>query len=233
MSARRRRRRAAGTSVDKWRNKYWLDVQVPDYIGDDSLGMTPASDLNQVIGRTVKISLMDLTDQFNDLNYHLTFKITKITGNKARTEFYGQTLSRDYRRSQIRNHRSQVDGVFNLSLSDDSRVRVTTFVVTPIRAPHNTKKEIRKAVREQIEQLCSELTFPAFVNKLISYELRDEILPAAEEVFPIKLLEIAKVKVVRLPEDRQMEDPTEKTYELEREDIDQDDDDETEEEEEE
>ena len=228
---RRRRKRAVGTSADKWKSKVWFDIRVPDYIGEQSLGLTPSTTLQEVVGRTIQTSLMEITNNFSDLNYHLSFKITKVAGRKANTEFFGQELSRDYRRSQIRNHRSQADGTFNLTLNDGARIRVTTFVVTPFRAAHNTKKEIRAAVKGKIEEICQDLNFPAFVNKLISFELRDELLPPAEDIFPIKLLEISKVKVLKLPADRQMQDVSDLDLE-DAEEITIDDEDEEEEEEE-
>jgi len=206
MSTRRRRRRVLSSGAEKWRTKKWLDMRLPDYIADQSIGQTPASDLTEVIGRTIDMSYMDITNNFNDYNYYLKFKITKIVGNRAKTEFVGQELNRDYRKSQIRNHRSQVEGVFNLTLKDNSRVRITAFAVTFSRAAHNTKKELRKVIADKIEEIVTELTFPAFVNKVISYELREEVFEPADEVFPVKLFEISKVKVLRLPEDRQIMD---------------------------
>ncbi|MHA2248880.1 MAG: 30S ribosomal protein S3ae [Candidatus Kariarchaeaceae archaeon] len=203
----RRRRKKATDAADKWKNKIWLKIKTPDYIDEKELGETLTSDVDIVVGRTVKISLMDLTGSFKDLNYQLIFKVSEVTGNVARTEFFGQELSRDFRRSQIRNHRSQVEGIYNLKLADESKVRVKTFVVTPVRAAASIKKEIRDMVREKLEELCSELTFAAFVNKLLSYELTHELLPVAQDVFPIKILEIAKVKVTRYPEGMEIEEP--------------------------
>ncbi len=194
-----RKRRTASGAVDKWRNKMWVDIRAPSYVADKSLGKTPASDLESVIGRTVKISLMDLTNSFKDLNYHLTFKITELDGMIGRTEFFQHELSRDYRRAQIRNHRSKIDGIFNLKLKDKSKIRVTVFVVTPVRATASIKKEIRRVMNEKMEEICAELTFPEFVNKLISHELKKELLPFAEEIFDIKILDISKVKVLRFP----------------------------------
>ncbi len=204
MSTRRRRRRVVNSGVEKWRNKKWLELKAPDYMGDQSLGQTPTSELGQVIGRTIDMSLMDITEKFSDLNYQVKFKVTKIVGNRAHTEFIGQSLNRDYRRSQIRNHRSQIEGVFNLTLNDGSRVRITAFAITFSRAAHKTKREIRASMLESITEIVGDLNFPAFVNKLLSYELKKDLLLPASDIFPIKLLEISKVKVLRLPEDRRM-----------------------------
>ncbi len=213
----RRRRRRATDSADKWKNKLWLDIKSPDYIDEKILGITPTSDLETVVGRTVKISLMDLTNSFKDLNYQLIFRISEVRGNTARTEFFGQELSRDFRRSQIRNHRSQIEGIYNLKLNDNSKVRVKTFVVTPMRAHSSIKKAIRDEVGSKLEELCSEMNFPAFVNKLITYELTNELRPIAEDMFPIKILEISKVKVITFPDGVDFEPEFEAEGEIEEE----------------
>ncbi|MHA2032727.1 MAG: hypothetical protein ACW99A_09940 [Candidatus Kariarchaeaceae archaeon] len=195
----RRRRRGPDSSVEKWKNKQWLEIKTPEYMDDKVLGETPASDVDDVLGRTVQISLMDITGSFKDLNYHLTFKVNEVAGRVAKTEFHQQQLSRDFRRSQIRNHRSQVEGIFNIKLSDESKIRIKMFVVTPMRIHTSIKKEIRAVMNQKLEELVSELSFPAFVNKLITYEITKEVKPVVEEVFPVKILEVSKVKVIRLP----------------------------------
>lgn len=201
----RRRKKRATDAADKWKNKIWLDIKTPEYIDEKILGTTPTSKEDSAIGRTIKISLMDLTNSFKDLNYQLIFRISEVTGNVARTEFDGQELSRDFKRSQIRNHRSQVEGIFNLRLSDNAKIRVKTFLVTPKRAHSSIKKAMRESIHQKMEEICSNLTFAAFVNKLITYEFTQEILPVVEAIYPIKIFEIAKVKVIRLPEAKALE----------------------------
>ncbi|MCH8906293.1 MAG: 30S ribosomal protein S3ae [Candidatus Heimdallarchaeota archaeon] len=198
-SSGRRRRKSADSGAEKWKNKIWLNVKTPDYIDEKSLGETPTSNTDTAIGRTIKTTLMDLTGSFKDLNYQLTFKISEINGTQAKTEFYEHELSRDFRRSQIRNHRSQIEGIFNLKLTDGAKIRVKMFVVTPMRAHSSVKKAIRETMEKRLLELATELSFPAFVNKLISYELRDELIPLVEAIYPIKLLEVSKVKVLRYP----------------------------------
>lgn len=198
----RRRRRTASSSTDKWKNKVWVDIRTPEYVDEKSLGTTPTSDLESVIGRTVKTTMMDLTGDFKDLNYELIFKVTHLEGNIGRTEFFGYELSRDFKRAQIRNHRSKVEGIYTYTLSDGARVRLTTFIVTPMRVASSVKKELRMLVYETLSEKMKELTFPAFVNRLTSGELTQEMLEVAEDYTPIKILDISKVKVLRLPENK-------------------------------
>ena len=197
----RRRRKSATSSAEKWKNKLWVDVRAPLYVDDKSLGKTPTTSLDTVVGRTIKISLMDLTGNFKDLNYHLNFKISELEGNLARTEFFQYELSRDFKRAQIRNHRSKIEGIFNFNLQDNAKIRLTAFVVTPKRAAASIKKEVRAEMQKMLEERLKETTFPAFVEELLNGNLVRELFPVAADIFPVKVIEVAKVKVLRLPQD--------------------------------
>lgn len=200
MSRRRRRRRTSSASADKWKNKTWCDIRTPEYIDEKSLGASPATNIEHILGRTIKISLMDLTGNFKDLNVELTFKVTDLDGNIARTEFFGHELSRDFKRSQIRNHRSRIEGIYTFTLGDGARIRISIFIVTPFRIPSSEKKELRKVVFEKLETTIAELNFPAFVSRLTSGELASTLREVAEDYTDIKVLDVAKVKVLKFPD---------------------------------
>ncbi len=198
--SRRRRRRTASSASDKFKNKIWCDIRTPDYVDEKSLGTSPTTNLEHMIGRTVKTSLMELTGNFKDINVELTFKVTKLDGQIARTEFFAHELSRDFKRSQIRNHRSKVEGIYTFTLADGSRIRITTFIVTPQRIPSSEKKELRKVVYDKLVDTMQDMKFQTFVTKVISGEMAAILLEAAEDYTDIKILDVSKVKVLRFPE---------------------------------
>ncbi|MCY3410309.1 MAG: hypothetical protein INQ03_01620 [Candidatus Heimdallarchaeota archaeon] len=207
MSARRRRKRSSSTASDKWKNKTWVNIMTPAYVDEKSLGSSPTTNVEYMIGRTIKTSLMDLTGQFKDLNYELTFKVTRLDGNIGRTEFFGYELSRDFKRAQIRNHRSKVEGIYTFKLSDGARIRVTTFIVTPSRIASSEKKELRKLVYDNLVENMKGMSLPAFVDRLINGSLVETLLEVAEEYTDIKVLDISKVKVLKFQDDVDFEQP--------------------------
>ncbi len=203
MSARRgatRKKKKVLSSVEKWRNKIWVEIKTPLYIDDKVLGETPASSEESIIGRTIKVDLMTLNGSFKDIHKLITFKVSELKGNVAHTEFFQYELSRDYLRSQIRNHRSRIDGIFNITLKDKSKLRITLTCVTMIRAKTSEKKEIRKIMYETLMEMIQDLTFEAFVSNLIENKFAETIQQKVEEFFPTKIMEVNKVKVLKLPE---------------------------------
>jgi small subunit ribosomal protein S3Ae len=197
VSTRRRSRKKALSSADKWKGKSWVEVKAPLYVNDSVIGKTCATDINKITGRTLKTSLMDLSGSFKDIHKLMTFKLTEIKGAMAHTEFYEYELSRDYMRSMVRNHRSRIDGIVNLKLTDGSRVRVTVFSVTPMRAKASDKHEIRQIIFRTLLEETKDLNLASFVNKIIDNSLNASIYEAVENYFPLKILEIAKIKVIK------------------------------------
>lgn len=187
------------SGLDKWKNKMWVKIKMPTYIDDIEIGETMASEAENTIGRTIKMSVMDYTNNFKDMNKRLIFKIIDVKGTAAVTEFKEFSLSRDYVRSLVRNHRSRIDGIFNVKLKDDAKVRITVFCITPIRAKASEQKEIRQVITKTLYEQVEDLNFQTFVNKIINEEFNEAMNTAVEEIFPTKTLEIAKVKVIRLP----------------------------------
>ncbi|RMG28056.1 MAG: hypothetical protein D6732_19270 [Methanobacteriota archaeon] len=203
MSARRgatRRKKKVMSSIEKWRNKIWVEIKTPLYIDDKVIGETPSSSEESIIGRTVKIDLMTLTANFKDMNKLITFKIVDLKGNVAHTEFFRYELSRDFIRSQVRNHRSRIDGIYNLTLKDKSKLRITLTCVTPIRVKTSEQKVIRKIMQETLMELVGDLTFQSFVTNLLQNKFAEQIQEKVEEYFPVKVFEVNKVKVLKFPE---------------------------------
>ncbi len=199
MSRRSRGRRGSSGVQDKWKLKQWFTIVTPPYLEEKQVGTTPAIEPEQAIGRTVRIGLMDITGNIQDINTLIKLKIIRIDGNIARTEFYGYELSRDFIRAQVRNHRSRVDTIQDLKLKDGAHVRIRIFCITPTRANTSQEDKIRKLMAAKIQEMSKEWTFEGFVLALIKGEIRKELREVVKKIYPVKILDVEKVKVLRLP----------------------------------
>ncbi len=63
----------------------------------------------KVYGRTIEVTLGELTSDAGANNTKLTFKITDVGSDSAYTEFVKHELTRDYLRSLVRRGASKVE----------------------------------------------------------------------------------------------------------------------------
>lgn len=179
---------------DTWSKKSWYNVLVPGVFGDDVIAEIPSLKDSALIGRTIKVSLSDLTKNFKHMHTTVMLKITGIDGKKAKTEYAGQEILKDALARLIRRWSSRVDSNQNIQLKD-KKIRLKMTLITAKKA--NTKvREILRAltIKTSSDMLCGR-TIDEAVMDMNTEKLTRLIHEAANKIFPVKDVEIRKVEV--------------------------------------
>ncbi|MCE7742490.1 MAG: 30S ribosomal protein S3ae [Candidatus Heimdallarchaeota archaeon] len=203
MSERRPTRKSKGKTkiVDKWKEKSWYEVNAANYIVEKSLGETPASDPEKLIGRVIEMARLGVAnDMFYDINLKIRFRITSVEGNICRTEFDGHEIAKEQIRSQIRRNRSKIEAIQNIMTKDRARLRVSSIVITPMRCGASTQKVVRKAMVDILRANAREQSFVEFSKNMVNGEIASALKIEVTKIFPVILVDVRKSKVLVLPE---------------------------------
>jgi len=184
---------------DKWRLKEWYTIIAPPVFGEATLGTTPADDPLKLIGRVIETTLYDLTGDFTLLHVRLHFQIIKVVGKKCITRFKGHELARDYVKSLIRRRSSKVQGIFNVVTKDGYELRITAMALTSYRAKTSQKRAIRKIMQDIITKRAAEMTLNELIQAMVFGKLSTEIFNEAKKIYPLRKVEIAKSKLLKIP----------------------------------
>ena len=71
---------------DTWREKSWYDIKTPVEFGEKDIGSTPARDPEFLAGRTVEVTMRELTGDFSKQYIKLQFEIDNVAGTVANTK---------------------------------------------------------------------------------------------------------------------------------------------------
>jgi small subunit ribosomal protein S3Ae len=194
-------RQAAARTRDKWREKVWYQILAPDYFDNKEIGITPASNPELLIGRTVQPTLYDLTGDFDQVHVKLKFKILEIKGQQALTVFNGHVWSSDYLRGLVRRGTSRIDWIGPILTKDDYLMRISVIVFTMSRAKSSHEHAVRKATEKIIRAHAKKHSFDELVQKVILGELASEVQEAVKKIIPVRNCEIRKSKVLKGPEE--------------------------------
>jgi len=184
---------------DKWRSKEWYTIVSPEYFGGVELGSIPADDPSKLMGRTVEVTLYDITGDFSHQHLKLNFQVNKVDGKRAMTIFKGHEYSRDYLRSLVRRRTSYVDGIFNVTTKDGYKLRVAACGFTLTRIKTSQQRAIRKIMKEIIEKRASELNFHQFVHEIVLGKIASDIYNEAKKIAPLRHVGIRKSKLLAVP----------------------------------
>lgn len=184
---------------DKWKMKKWYEIIAPPLFGGISLGTIPSDDPDKLIGRTVEVTLYDITGDITQVHVKLYFQVIKVEDNKAVTRIKGHELARDYIRSLVRRKSSKIQGIFDITTKDGYVLRITIIALTSYRCKTSQKRAIRRIMRDYIVKRASELTLDELYNEMLSGKISNDIALLARKIYPIRRVEVYKTKLLMIP----------------------------------
>ncbi|MCW4021876.1 MAG: 30S ribosomal protein S3ae [archaeon] len=188
-----------GRIKDKWRDKKWYSVVSPPYFGGVELGAVPADDPVKLVGRIVDGTLYDITNDFAHQYLKIYFRIEEVEGKTARTVFKGHEYSRDYLRSLVRRRTTRVDGILNVTTSDNFGLTLAVSVFTLSRIKTSQEHEIRSIMSKIVKDKAETLTFDQFVQELVLGKIASDIYNQAKKISPLRHVGVRKSKLISQP----------------------------------
>lgn len=204
--ARKKRRQAR--VKDKWTMKKWFTLIAPEYFGMAEVGETPADDESKVVGRTVEITLAELTNDYSNQNPYkkLVFKVYKVAGENAYTKFHRFELTREYLNSLTRRRTSKIEDVIDVTTTDGYTLRVKPVAFTVKRCKTSQKRAIRAIMREIVTNYGSSEKFVQFLQECVLGKIPSEIYKNAKKIYPLRRVEIRKIELLKEPKTIQVEE---------------------------
>lgn len=184
---------------DVWASKRWYIAYAPSYLGGAAVAEVPASEPGKLTGRTLEISLFDLTKDISHLPVKLRFQINRVDGGNAYTRFKGLELTRDYIRSLVRRGTSKIAAYIDVETKDGWRLRLTVMGMTAASVSTSRKAAIRRAFAAAVLQKAPTMDIGALLKEVLEGSLAAELFVAAKRIYPMRKVEIAKIKVLRYP----------------------------------
>jgi small subunit ribosomal protein S3Ae len=177
-------------------------IYSPEYFGYKEIGTTWAYTPEQVIGRTLWVSLYTLTGDFSHQFLLLRFKIVRVRDTVAETVFYGHEYGREFLRSLVRRGTSRIDMITNLVTKDGFHLRVQTTAFTYNRiGRHSWKaKMIRRIMREILERSAQELALSQLSQEMVLGKTASDIYQEAKKITALRHVGVIKSKVLKIPE---------------------------------
>jgi small subunit ribosomal protein S3Ae len=140
--------------------------------------------------------MKDLTGDFTKQHIKLRFQIKDVRGKKAYTIFKGQSLSRDYMRSQIRRKSTRVEGVTDVVTKDGCKLRVKTIALALGRAQTAQEKAIRRIMGDMVKKAAKKKELDQLIQEIVQGKISVQMYRAASKIYPLKRVEVRKVKVI-------------------------------------
>jgi small subunit ribosomal protein S3Ae len=178
----------------KLKGKGWYTLVAPKMFEHKVLGKTPAGDPETMSNRKVDISIINLMS--NPSKYYLKFKfrVVKLDGDKAITEFDGMQCLRDYISRMVRHGVTRLDTVQDLTTKDGIKVRVKTITLISKKSRKEIEVQMRKYIKESTKVAVDGLKLDEFLGKILDDSLKRQIVNEGSKIYPIRAFEIRRIE---------------------------------------
>lgn len=197
MSKEKAARVAAKKIKDKWKTKTWYTILANDSFGKKEIGSSPAQTPSDMIGRISEVSLSDVTGDFKQSHVKLMFRITRVEGDKAFTEFEGHEINQDYVRRMIRRRKTRIDSVVDVVTSDNFNLRVKPLLVVDRKIISGIETKLRNKVDEFIKAKALTMPVDQFIVYMFSTQISNDIFEEIKTIYPTRKIEIRKSELLR------------------------------------
>jgi len=191
---------AARKVKDKWKAKEWYKIHAPKMFNEAEIGDTPSADPEYVLGRTVEVTVQDITGDFSKMHIKLKFKVTDIDGTDAKTVFVGHDLTSDYVRRLTRRRKTKTDHVVDFYTKDGFKYRIKTMSIADRRIQSSQEEGMRAILTQTLNDMGKEKTLSEIVKAIVSGDLARDLAKACHVIIPIKRIEVRKSEVLEFGE---------------------------------
>lgn len=181
--------------ISAWKQKSSYIVVAPENFEFRELGETLAKDPQHLIGRTIEVSMKDLTDDKTKQHLMLTFQITGVNGNKAQTTFKKFDVNPGYLRSKVRKGSTKVDYIKRMVLDTEKKLQIKIVAIANTTIQSSRSKEIRVKITEILEKYNGSKA-DEFIQATIFSKLGTEIYREIKKIVPIRRVEIEQLRVL-------------------------------------
>jgi small subunit ribosomal protein S3Ae len=181
----------------KIKGKEWFTVFAPKQFGEIEIGKILSSNPDSLIGRRITVSAINLTDDFSKYYFKFTFRVSKVSENKAFTEFDGSECLRDYISRMVLRRVRRVDKVQDLVTKDNVKIRVKSLAIIYRRVKSSIQKNVREHVASMMKEMVENSTLEGFIKNMLSDEIKNKILQELRKIYPVRNFEIRKTEVLK------------------------------------
>lgn len=183
-------------AAKKTKSKEWFTIVAPKIFDEREIGRTMVAEPENLMGRKISLSLIELTNNFEKFYMKFNFRVVKTEGNKAFTEFDSSECLQDYISRMILRRVRRIDTVQDLKTKDGVNLRVKGLAVISRRVKSSIQKNIRNNIKEMVKEFVENSTFEELIESIINDELKNTILRQSRKTYPVRNFEVRKTQVV-------------------------------------
>ena len=173
-----------------WRKKKWHKIVAPEFLRSTFIGETPTAEPENLVGKTTKVNLMNITRNMKDQNINVTFEVTKLTGDTASTQIKQLQMVPASVKRVVKRGKNRLDDSFVCLTADSKHVRIKPLIITN----NSTTKPVQTAMRKKMvdfyKKKVVKINYDVFCQEVITKKFQKALRETLSKVYPLRICEV-------------------------------------------
>ena len=170
--------------------KSWYPLVAPPMFRSVILGETAVYDPQQMLGKRVDASLMNLTGDIKRQNITVSFQVAEVKDNKGMTSVVAYTMVPGSVKRMVRRRSDRVDISFACETADNKVVRIKPLLVTRNNTTSVILRKIHHIAKDFVLKQVKRLSYEQLLHDLVSYKFQMELRAKLAKTYPLKTCDI-------------------------------------------
>ncbi|MBR9677766.1 MAG: hypothetical protein GOU97_00515 [Nanoarchaeota archaeon] len=194
------------------RKKQEFEILAPPVFNEKTLGKTVAKDQKLLLGRTVNVTMREITGEYAKQYVHFKLMVSAVRGGKAHTELKKMEISKSYLTRMVRKGKTKLDKVFDHKTKDDKQIRIKIMMIVGGKIGGKQKKSLHHAIAKEIEKQVTQSSLEALTNAVLNQSLANNLKNFLRKIAPvnfviIRMLEVKKPRRLARKTETKTEEP--------------------------
>ncbi len=181
----------------KKKKKKWYTVLASSEFNKQVIAETISSDPKSLIGRTIKVSLMNLTREIKHQNIKIIFSINNVNESNALTEVIGYELIPSFIKRITRTGREKIDDVNIYETKNNIKLVLKLLIMTKSKTKRSILSNLRHKSKEFLTAKIQKQDYSELITSLISYTLQKELKSTLSKIYPVAVCDVRVLKKIK------------------------------------
>ena len=178
------------------KKKRWVPIKASKLFNEQVMGESFIGEPQELVGRTVTVSLMTLTGDPQKQTTSISFKIVGVEQNAATTEMIGYQLLPSSAKKLMRRNRNKIEDSFIVETADKRLIRIKPMIITRSKTGGGTLAALVKLQRAYLAKTISKMNLEDFVIDVVTKKIQHGLNQLLRRLYPVGVCEIRKMEFI-------------------------------------
>jgi len=186
------------------KKKRWVQIVAPKLFSEQIIGESFVGEPQELVGRSVSVSLMVLTGDPQKQATSMSFKITGVQNDRVSTELVGLKVLPAAAKKLMRRKRSKIDDSFVVQTLDKKVVRIKPMIIARGKTTGNVMASMQRLERAFVARTVAKLDFENFVRDVVTKKFQQGLGQTLRKLYPIGACEVRQFELISAEKVKEM-----------------------------